>query len=106
MSQFFISYTIRNFGALTFATIMTTRQVQYKSPHKCFILLHLCLKNYCSDGCYLLNLSLLMKLVSIMLSCVWFAHPLSWEQWIGAVSINMNLFTHPFIYHIFEVQQH
>jgi len=26
-SQFFISYTIRTFGALTFATIMTTRQV-------------------------------------------------------------------------------
>ncbi|KAJ3676510.1 hypothetical protein LUZ60_003922 [Juncus effusus] len=26
-SQFFISYTIRNFGALTFAIIMTTRQV-------------------------------------------------------------------------------
>lgn len=51
-SQFFISYTIRTFGALTFATIMTTRQ-----------------------------------LVSIMLSCVWFAHPLSWEQWIGAVIV-------------------
>ncbi|RVW57056.1 UDP-galactose/UDP-glucose transporter 5 [Vitis vinifera] len=48
-SQFFISYTIRTFGALTFATIMTTRQ-----------------------------------LVSIMLSCVWFSHPLSWQQWIGA----------------------
>lgn len=31
-SQFFISYTIRTFGALTFATIMTTRQVKYKSP--------------------------------------------------------------------------
>ncbi|RVW66160.1 hypothetical protein CK203_007294 [Vitis vinifera] len=28
--------------------------------------------------------SLLMKLVSIMLSCVWFSHPLSWQQWIGA----------------------
>jgi hypothetical protein len=28
-SQFFISYTIRTFGALTFATIMTTRQVDY-----------------------------------------------------------------------------
>ncbi|KAG8371419.1 hypothetical protein BUALT_Bualt13G0085700 [Buddleja alternifolia] len=27
ISQFFISYTIRNFGALAFATIMTTRQV-------------------------------------------------------------------------------
>ncbi|KAF8402837.1 hypothetical protein HHK36_010928 [Tetracentron sinense] len=26
-SQFFISYTIRTFGALTFATVMTTRQV-------------------------------------------------------------------------------
>lgn len=26
-SQFFISYTIRTFGALVFATIMTTRQV-------------------------------------------------------------------------------
>ncbi|KAJ0960119.1 hypothetical protein J5N97_000106 [Dioscorea zingiberensis] len=26
-SQFFISYTIRTFGALTFATIMTTRQL-------------------------------------------------------------------------------
>ncbi|XP_057852759.2 UDP-galactose/UDP-glucose transporter 5B isoform X2 [Cryptomeria japonica] len=48
-SQFFISYTIRTFGALTFATIMTTRQ-----------------------------------LVSILLSCIWFAHPLSWVQWIGA----------------------
>ncbi|ESW04108.1 hypothetical protein PHAVU_011G067700 [Phaseolus vulgaris] len=51
-SQFFISYTIRTFGALTFAIIMTTRQ-----------------------------------LVSIMLSCVWFSHPLSWEQWIGAVIV-------------------
>uniref|UniRef100_A0A804UA31 UDP-galactose/UDP-glucose transporter 5B n=1 Tax=Zea mays TaxID=4577 RepID=A0A804UA31_MAIZE len=49
-SQFFISYTIRTFGALTFATIMTTRQ-----------------------------------LVSILLSCIWFAHPLSWMQWVGAV---------------------
>ena len=27
-SQFFISYTIRTFGALIFATIMTTRQVK------------------------------------------------------------------------------
>ncbi|XVE79649.1 hypothetical protein DITRI_Ditri14bG0075100 [Diplodiscus trichospermus] len=49
-SQFFISYTIRTFGALAFAAIMTTRQ-----------------------------------LVSIMLSCLWFGHPLSWEQLIGAV---------------------
>ncbi|GAV57872.1 UAA domain-containing protein [Cephalotus follicularis] len=51
-SQFFISYTIRTFGALAFAAIMTTRQ-----------------------------------LVSIVLSCLWFAHPLSWEQWIGAVIV-------------------
>ncbi|KAL1544185.1 UDP-galactose/UDP-glucose transporter 5B [Salvia divinorum] len=52
ISQFFISYTIRSFGALTFATIMTTRQ-----------------------------------LVSILLSCVWFAHPLTAEQLIGAVIV-------------------
>ncbi|KAK8489257.1 hypothetical protein V6N13_009547 [Hibiscus sabdariffa] len=58
ISQFFISYTIRTFGALTFATVMTTRQ-----------------------------------LVSIMLSCVWFGHPLSWEQWIGAVIVFGSLYT-------------
>ncbi|KAL3620631.1 UDP-galactose/UDP-glucose transporter 5B [Castilleja foliolosa] len=52
ISQFFISYTIRNFGALAFATIMTTRQ-----------------------------------LVSILLSCLWFSHPLSVEQLIGAVIV-------------------
>ncbi|XP_038706925.1 UDP-galactose/UDP-glucose transporter 5 isoform X2 [Tripterygium wilfordii] len=57
-SQFFISYTIRAFGSLTFATIMTTRQ-----------------------------------LVSIMLSCVWFSHPLSWEQWIGAVIVFGSLYS-------------
>ncbi|XP_056175881.1 UDP-galactose/UDP-glucose transporter 5 isoform X2 [Syzygium oleosum] len=61
-SQFFISYTIRTFGALTFATIMTTRQ-----------------------------------LVSILLSCVWFAHPLSWEQWIGAVIVFGSLYTKTFL---------
>ncbi|XP_019457926.1 PREDICTED: UDP-galactose/UDP-glucose transporter 5-like [Lupinus angustifolius] len=60
-SQFFISYTIRTFGALTFATIMTTRQ-----------------------------------LVSIMLSCVWFSHPLSWEQWIGAVIVFGSLYAKSF----------
>ncbi|KAK7261439.1 hypothetical protein RIF29_27750 [Crotalaria pallida] len=60
-SQFFISYTIRTFGALTFATIMTTRQ-----------------------------------LVSIMLSCVWFSHPLSWEQWIGAVIVFGSLYAKTF----------
>ncbi|KAI4334481.1 hypothetical protein L6164_019169 [Bauhinia variegata] len=61
-SQFFISYTIRNFGALTFATIMTTRQ-----------------------------------LVSIMLSCLWFAHPVSSEQWIGAVVVFGSLYTKSFL---------
>jgi hypothetical protein len=40
-SQFFISYTIRNFGALTFATIMTTRQVKYKPLYLLFIFFHL-----------------------------------------------------------------
>ncbi|XWS53180.1 hypothetical protein CRYUN_Cryun11dG0135700 [Craigia yunnanensis] len=61
-SQFFISYTIRTFGALTFAAIMTTRQ-----------------------------------LVSIMLSCVWFGHPLSWKQWIGAVIVFGSLYTKNFL---------
>ncbi|XP_020674121.1 UDP-galactose/UDP-glucose transporter 5B-like isoform X2 [Dendrobium catenatum] len=61
-SQFFISYTIRTFGALTFATIMTTRQ-----------------------------------LVSIMLSCFWFSHPLSWEQWFGAVIVFGTLYTKSFL---------
>ncbi|KAJ6792018.1 UDP-galactose/UDP-glucose transporter 5B-like isoform X1 [Iris pallida] len=58
VSQFFISYTIRTFGALTFATVMTTRQ-----------------------------------LLSILLSCVWFAHPLSWEQWMGAAIVFGALYT-------------
>ncbi|XP_050204467.1 UDP-galactose/UDP-glucose transporter 5B-like [Mercurialis annua] len=61
-SQFFISYTIRTFGALTFAAIMTTRQ-----------------------------------LVSIMLSCVWFSHPLSWEQYIGAVIVFVSLYSKNFL---------
>ncbi|KAH7839062.1 hypothetical protein Vadar_034433 [Vaccinium darrowii] len=61
-SQFFISYTIRTFGALTFATIMTTRQ-----------------------------------LVSILLSCVWFVHPLSWEQCIGAVIVFGSLYAKSFL---------
>ncbi|KAG6531024.1 hypothetical protein ZIOFF_004794 [Zingiber officinale] len=62
VSQFFISYTIRNFGALTFATIMTTRQ-----------------------------------LVSILLSCIWFAHPLSWEQLIGAGIVFGSIYTKSFL---------
>lgn len=57
-SQFFISYTIRTFGALTFATIMTTRQ-----------------------------------LISILLSCLWFAHPLSPLQWVGAVIVFGSLYS-------------
>ncbi|KAA8543947.1 hypothetical protein F0562_021876 [Nyssa sinensis] len=61
-SQFFISYTIRTFGALTFATIMTTRQ-----------------------------------LVSILLSCAWFGHPLSWEQCIGAVIVFGTLYAKSFL---------
>ncbi|KAL5701860.1 UDP-galactose/UDP-glucose transporter 5 [Ranunculus cassubicifolius] len=61
-SQFFISYTIRTFGALTFATIMITRQ-----------------------------------LLSIMLSCLWFAHPLSSEQWIGAVIVFSALYAKSFL---------
>ncbi|XP_051119500.1 UDP-galactose/UDP-glucose transporter 5B-like [Andrographis paniculata] len=62
VSQFFIFYTIRNFGALTFATIMTTRQ-----------------------------------LVSILLSCVWFAHPLSIEQLIGAVIVFGSIYSKSFL---------
>ncbi|KAM2985948.1 hypothetical protein FF2_006289 [Malus domestica] len=61
-SQFFISYTIRTFGALTFATIMTTRQ-----------------------------------LASIMLSCLWFSHPLSREQWLGAVVVFGSLYAKSFM---------
>ncbi|KAL3365279.1 hypothetical protein AABB24_010436 [Solanum stoloniferum] len=61
-SQFFISYTIRTFGALTFATIMTTRQ-----------------------------------LLSIFLSCLWFGHPLSWEQCVGAVIVFGALYARSFL---------
>ena len=34
------------------------------------------------------------QLVSILLSCVWFAHPLSWEQWIGAVRLTFTFIEH------------
>ncbi|CAI9105296.1 OLC1v1004189C1 [Oldenlandia corymbosa var. corymbosa] len=61
-SQFFISYTIRTFGALTFATIMTTRQ-----------------------------------LVSILLSCLFFAHPLGWLQFVGAVIVFGSLYAKTFL---------
>lgn len=62
ISQFFISYTIRTFGALTFATVMTTRQ-----------------------------------LVSILLSCLWFSHPLSPAQLIGAVIVFSSLYAKSFL---------
>ncbi|KAK4741862.1 hypothetical protein SAY87_025450 [Trapa incisa] len=61
-SQFFISYTIRTFGALTFATIMTTRQ-----------------------------------LVSILLSCIWFGHPLTYQQILGAVIVFGALYSKSFL---------
>lgn len=48
----FISYTIKTFGALVFATIMTTRQF-----------------------------------LSILLSCILFAHPLSLGQWAGTLLV-------------------
>lgn len=35
------------------------------------------------------------KLVSIMLSCVWFGHPLTGEQWIGAVRLFFNFLSFP-----------
>eukprot|EP00250_Pteridium_aquilinum_P006677 c16544_g1_i1 orf=240-1346(+) len=56
-SQFFISFTIRTFGALIFSTIMTTRQ-----------------------------------LASILLSCMWFAHPLSWQQLFGGLVVFCSLY--------------
>lgn len=39
------------------------------------------------------------QLVSILLSCIWFAHPLTAEQLIGAVSISF----HPRIYIFIEI---
>lgn len=57
----FISYTIKTFGALIFATIMTTRQF-----------------------------------LSILLSCVLFAHPLSLGQWAGTILVFMTLYYQSF----------
>ncbi|MEW5319511.1 MAG: hypothetical protein WDW38_010656 [Sanguina aurantia] len=48
----FISYTIKTFGSLAFATIMTTRQF-----------------------------------LSILLSCLYFVHPLSSGQWLGTCMV-------------------
>jgi len=53
----FISYTIKSFGALAFATIMTTRQF-----------------------------------LSILLSCLLFAHPLSEGQWLGSAVVFATLY--------------
>jgi adenosine 3'-phospho 5'-phosphosulfate transporter B2 len=52
IGQLFISHTIKTYGALLFATVMTTRQF-----------------------------------ISILLSCILFAHPLSLGQWMGTVTV-------------------
>ena len=52
VGQLFISHTIKTYGALLFATVMTTRQF-----------------------------------ISILLSCILFAHPLSLGQWGGTVTV-------------------
>ncbi|KAI7845535.1 hypothetical protein COHA_000958 [Chlorella ohadii] len=52
VGQLFISHTIKTFGALLFATVMTTRQF-----------------------------------ISILLSCILFAHPLTGGQWLGTVMV-------------------
>ena len=52
IGQLFISHTIRTYGALLFATVMTTRQF-----------------------------------ISILLSCILFAHPLSGGQWLGTAGV-------------------
>eukprot|EP00798_Chlamydomonas_sp_ICE-L_P012991 gene12991-5354_t len=57
----FISYTIKTFGSLVFATIMTTRQF-----------------------------------LSILLSCVLFAHPLSLGQWAGTCMVFGTLYYQSF----------
>eukprot|EP00201_Polytomella_parva_P014969 CAMPEP_0175059300 /NCGR_PEP_ID=MMETSP0052_2-20121109/12355_1 /TAXON_ID=51329 ORGANISM="Polytomella parva, Strain SAG 63-3" /NCGR_SAMPLE_ID=MMETSP0052_2 /ASSEMBLY_ACC=CAM_ASM_000194 /LENGTH=366 /DNA_ID=CAMNT_0016324833 /DNA_START=253 /DNA_END=1353 /DNA_ORIENTATION=- len=57
MGSLFISYTIRTFGSLVFATIMTTRQF-----------------------------------LSILLSCLIFAHPLSGGQWVGTAVVFGSLY--------------
>ena len=61
IGQLFILYTIKQFGALVFATIMTTRQF-----------------------------------LSILLSCVLFMHPLTWEQWGGTGLVFGSLYAKAF----------
>ncbi len=60
--QLCILYTIKEFGALLFATIMTTRQ-----------------------------------LLSILLSCLLFLHPLTWQQWGGTVMVFSALYVQAFL---------
>ena len=57
LGQLCILFTIKEFGALIFATIMTTRQF-----------------------------------LSILLSCILFMHPLTWQQWIGTVMVFFALY--------------
>ena len=59
--QLCILYTIREFGALLFATIMTTRQF-----------------------------------LSILLSCLIFMHPLTWQQWLGTALVFASLYYQAF----------
>ncbi|THG00432.1 hypothetical protein TEA_010971 [Camellia sinensis var. sinensis] len=44
-----------------------------------------------------LDIALLSTLASILLSCIWFAHPLSWEQCIGAVIVFGALYAKSFL---------
>ncbi|DBA71674.1 TPA: hypothetical protein ACH3X2_001127 [Trebouxia sp. C0005] len=62
LGQLLIVHTIRSFGALVFATIMTTRQF-----------------------------------VSVLASCVIFAHPLSVGQWLGTAVVFGSLYFKTFI---------
>ncbi|KAK4351533.1 hypothetical protein RND71_030846 [Anisodus tanguticus] len=43
------------------------------------------------------DITLLSTLVSILLSCLWFGHPLSWEQCIGAVIVFGTLYARSFL---------
>lgn len=61
VGQFVITYTIKEFGALVFATVMTTRQF-----------------------------------LSILFSCLLFAHPLTFWQWVGTVMIFAALYYQAF----------
>ena len=62
--QLCILYTIKEFGALLFAAIMTTRQ-----------------------------------LVSILLSCLIFLHPLTWQQWSGVLMVFSAIYAQAYMKH-------